>query len=158
MNSTKTPVQIVTVVFAVAMLAGYVVYSQRQQTRNVAPGSKGGVIAESKGVTAFNDGTNQPSLLTRELVASSSKSMAPLIEVQRPNPNGSRSTSAPAAMVAPGSKSEAPIFELRRLPAQPEASKVMPQAERPVPIDTRAERIRIVPRSALTNNLSSNRK
>jgi hypothetical protein len=80
------PIRILTVVFALTMMAGYVVHS-RQQTRVTAPGSKFGVLRVPGDSTSLPlVPTNQPAAAVDPVFASSSKSMAPLLKVPAPNP------------------------------------------------------------------------
>lgn len=85
------PLRILTVVFAVTMMAAYVVYS-RQQTRVVAPGSKAGVLQTGLGPAVPAGATNQAAPALESVFASSSKSMAPLLKVPAPG-----QTAQPAA-------------------------------------------------------------
>ena len=91
------PIRILTVVFALTMMAGYVVHS-RQQTRVTAPGSKFGVLRVPGDSTSLPlVPTNQPAAALDPVFASSSKSMAPLLKVPAPNqPQQQSQTSAPA--------------------------------------------------------------
>jgi hypothetical protein len=79
------------VAFALVMLAAYVVYSQKQQNRTVAPGSKvlsppetsGKSSGQSNGVAgspATSTSTNNAYSFS-EVVASSSKSISPVVKV-----------------------------------------------------------------------------
>jgi len=104
----KRTIQINTILFALIMLAAYVVYSQRQQTRTVAPSSKFMVLPEGKhGIPAA---TNR------------------VIDV---------SSNYDSTLVFPGSKSaaiftphsEAPIVLVTNVPARPPAFKVAPSSK-----------------------------
>src|SRR5215831_17540510 len=80
----KRIVQIMAVSFALVMLAGYVVYSQKQQNRTVAPGSK--VLSppesSSNGAAASGARTTTNVYSMDDVIASSSKSISPLIKVK----------------------------------------------------------------------------
>jgi len=114
MNNLRTPVQIVTVIFALTMLGAYVVYSQRQQMRNIASGSKSGFVATPETTTGLY--TNQPAAHATDFVASSSKSRAPLIEVPAWTLSSNTSPRQAPALIAPGSKSLEPIIAVRQAP------------------------------------------
>ena|SRR6185436_8694158 len=122
MNTIRTPIQIVTVIFSLTMLAGYVVYSQRHQTRTVASSSKGGVISGVNG-RPENLETNAQATLRKEFLASSSKSIQPAIDIRHlsRHENGSNQparlimpgSKSTAQLIVPGSKSRAPLIELQ---------------------------------------------
>src|SRR5205814_9676904 len=102
---SSRPFQLLTIVFALSMLMAYVVYSQRERNRTVAPGSKSMALVNPK-EPIVNRGTNQVQRATPVIVAPGSKAMAPLLDL-RPPP---AQQSAPIlisrpAMVASGSKS-----------------------------------------------------
>ena len=105
--------QIASVMLALGMLTTYVVYSQRQSARSVAPSSKLIVFDELKKPESGNKPTN--ALTHQKLaVAPGSKSMAPVVAV-RPRTSAAATNSlmsgAQRVMVAPGSKS-GPVFDL----------------------------------------------
>jgi len=127
--------RVVFVLFAFTMLTGYVVYSQRQQTRTVAPGSKVMVIDNSRELSLSPRlSTNGLLRNADRMIAPGSKSRAPLIPIQAAAPisvtpliplqaaapasaTNTKSFGAERAMVAPGSKS-GPVFDLPRAQAQ----------------------------------------
>jgi len=85
----KRIIRIVAVSFALIMLAGYVVYSQKQQNRTIAPGSK--VLSppetsrmdHSNGVVKSVAPTATNTVYDfSDVIASSSKSISPLIKVK----------------------------------------------------------------------------
>jgi hypothetical protein len=119
----KPTLRIGVVLFALTMLATYVVYSQLQQTRRVAPGSKGGTLetvrqAPSPPVTNGS--------LQRQVVAPSSKSRAPLI-LMPSAPAGRSQVEQRSELVVSGSKS-APVFDPRQAQA-PALPKLPPYQE-----------------------------
>ena len=129
----KNPLQIVTVALALTMLTAYVVYSQHQQTRNVAPGSKVMVLEGVKGPSASAGNTNNVRGRKPVAVAPGSKSLAPVLTV-RPTTLATASN-APAAvarpaMVAPGSKSAA-VFDLQQSQV-PKTPKLKPAHRAPL--------------------------
>jgi hypothetical protein len=97
----KTSFRILTIAFAITLFAAYMVYSQLQQNRSVAPSSKLMVLTEPR-----SDSTLTNLLLTRgpPPLASFSTDPAPTIEVV---------SNDYSDMVISGSKS-APAFVFRR--------------------------------------------
>src|SRR5258706_252086 len=81
-------VQILTIALGLSMLTTYVVYSQRERSRSVAPGSKSMAIIGTK------------------------ETSAPAISL-----NKNHFQSGTAGMVASGSKSTVPIFDVRPITA-----------------------------------------
>src|SRR6266850_7211559 len=108
---TRKPFQIGAVSLALTMLASYVVYSQRQGSQNVAPGSKSGgidVVLDQAAIQQQATGTNKPLHRSMTVVAPSSKSIEPILTV--PATSSSKTTkihvtNAPSQMVISGSKS-----------------------------------------------------
>jgi hypothetical protein len=108
---SRKPLQIGAVSLALTMLASYVVYSQRQGSQNVAPGSKSGaidVVLDGTAVQQQTTGTNKPLHRSLTVVAPSSKSISPVLAV--PATSSSKTTklhltNAPSAMVISGTKS-----------------------------------------------------
>jgi len=124
--------QIASVILALSMLTTFVVHSQRQSARSVAPSSKLIVLDEAKKPeTSGNKPTNA---LTRQkiAVAPGSKSMAPIVDVS-PRASASATNSqisgARRATVAPGSKS-GPVFNL------PQAQTAVRPKLTPAPVPT----------------------
>jgi hypothetical protein len=124
------PFRILTVTMALAMMTGYVVYSQREQIHSFAPGSKAGVLSgpnqkpDLMAVPLPNQAAAGPSTV----FAPGSKSIAPLIHVT--NPASAQPTNANLLQrrrIAPGSKS-APVFDFR-----PEQSGVQAPAQKTTP-------------------------
>jgi hypothetical protein len=126
----RKPVQIITVVFALTMLTAYVVRSQLQQARSVAPGSKSMALAPSSPLVSGN--TNAAQSQRPIAIAPGSKSPAPLLKLDtllpsvEPNPVESKTTSD---VIAWSSKS-ARIFDARQVQelALPKAAPVTPTA------------------------------
>jgi hypothetical protein len=135
------PIQIVTLVFALTLVATYVVYSQRQRTKTIMPAP---LAAATNGSS-----TNHVDPPRALLVAPGSKSMAPLLDVRPAKASHSAPASPPVsrpAMVAPGPKS-APVFDLRE---QPQIQKQKPTAiKRDTPRTTK-----VTAKSPLTNSLT----
>jgi hypothetical protein len=116
-------IRITTIAFALTVLTGYVVYSQRQQTHSVTRLSFPAATNKTDAQTRLKGTTNLTTAQKSALVASGSKSRAPLFEI-RPDQAGivapSSKSIAPilkihaaeGSMIAPGSKS-APVFDLR---------------------------------------------
>jgi hypothetical protein len=110
---TRKPLQIGAVSLALTMLASYVVYSQRQGSQNVAPGSKSGgidVVLDQAALQQQPTGTNKPLHRSLTVVAPSSKSIAPVLAIPATTSSKTtkvRITNAPSQMVFPGSKSAA---------------------------------------------------
>src|SRR5712672_857411 len=110
---TRKPLQIGAVSLALTMLASYVVYSQRQGSQNVAPGSKSGgidVVLDEAALQQQTTGTNKPLDRSLTVVAPSSKSIAPALAI--PPATSSKTTrphvtNAPSKMVISGTKSAA---------------------------------------------------
>jgi hypothetical protein len=109
---TRKPLQIGAVSLALTMLASYVVYSQRQGSQNVAPGSKSGgidVVLDEAALQQQATGTNKPLHRSLTVVAPSSKSIAPAFAI--PAATSSKTTrlhtNAPSKMVISGTKSAA---------------------------------------------------
>ena len=115
----KRSAQIASVMLALSMLTTYVVHSQRQSTRSVAPSSK--LILLDDGKKTETSGQQSIHSLARQnmAIAPGSKSMAPVVTV---SPRLSASATNPHAsgarrvMVAPGSKS-GPVFDLPQVQA-----------------------------------------
>ncbi|MEY2427421.1 MAG: hypothetical protein QOJ40_306 [Verrucomicrobiota bacterium] len=110
---TRRPIQILTLALAVSMLTAYVVYSQRERNRTVAPGSKSMALSGATKIpaAAYTLVTNPPGM-----VAPGSKSMEPILDLQRPHPNPSAQSTGSnpsTATVAPGSKSGR-VFDLHQ--------------------------------------------
>ena len=107
----KAIVRLGVILFSVSMLAGYVVYSQLQQ-------SKGPIVPSAP----VKPGTN---LGTGRLVAPGSKMRVPLLPAPTPAPAAApvtvrtNSPAVPPAMLFPGSKS-ARMFDLHPQPVKPE--------------------------------------
>jgi hypothetical protein len=109
---TRRPIQILTLTLALSMLTAYIVYSQRERNRTVAPGLK---------IMPLSDPakTSDPSqtLITNPpgMVAPGSKSMAPILHVQPPPAKQSTPIilNSAAAGIAPGSKS-GQVFNLQQ--------------------------------------------
>jgi hypothetical protein len=110
---TRKPLQIGAVSLALTMLASYVVYSQRQGSQNVAPGSKSGgidVVVDGAAVQQQATGTNKPLHRSLTVVAPSSKSIAPALAIPATTSSKTtkaRLTNAPSKMVISGTKSAA---------------------------------------------------
>src|SRR6266536_2371264 len=110
---TRKPVQIGTVVFALSMLAAYVVYSQRQHDRSVAPSLKGMAITTGNEPWAAAGRTNNVPDREHLTVAPGSKSDVPVLTRQPTFPAPAATASAAhvrSLMIAPGSKS-GPVFD-----------------------------------------------
>ncbi len=124
--------QIASVMLALSMLTTYVVHSQRQSARSVAPSSKLIVLDEVK--APGTSGKKSTNALTRQkiAVAPGSKSMAPIVDVSSrasaPATN-SLMSGAQRRMVAPGSKS-GPVFDL------PQAQTAVRPKLTPAPVST----------------------
>ena len=107
-------VQILTIALALSMLTTYVVYSQRERNRSVAPGSKSMALTGTKETSAPAISLNTNHLLspTSGMVASGSKSTVPVFDV-RPitAPQVADHPIQNPAVFAPGSKSGR-IFDL----------------------------------------------
>jgi hypothetical protein len=106
--------QIASVMLALSILTTYVVHSQRQSTRSVAPSSK--LIVLDEGKKPETSGKESTNALTRQkmAVAPGSKSMAPVVVVSPRTSalaTNSLTSGARRVMVAPGSKS-GPVFDL----------------------------------------------
>jgi hypothetical protein len=105
------PLQVGAVSLAISMLTSYVVYSQRQGSQNVAPGSKSGaldVVLDKAAIQQQAAGTNNPLHRSLTVVAPSSKSIAPVLAV--PATSSSKTskvlvTNTPTVMMISGSKS-----------------------------------------------------
>ncbi|MDB6026750.1 MAG: hypothetical protein JWM68_2973 [Verrucomicrobiales bacterium] len=94
---TKTAVRILVVLVAIGLLTGYVVYSQKQQNRRVAPGSKAMALIENlkkidgaKDTWALEEFSNA---IKSSISAQSSNQSKPALVQKKPE------------LVAPGSKS-----------------------------------------------------
>jgi hypothetical protein len=104
--------QIASVMLALGLLTTYVVYSQLQSARSVAPSSK--LILLDEGKKPETSGKESTNGLTRQMmtVAPGSKSMAPVVALS-PGTSASATNSldsgARRVMVAPGSK-YGPVF------------------------------------------------
>jgi hypothetical protein len=125
--------QIASVVLAVIMLTTYVVHSQRQSTRSVAPSSKLIVLDGTKETWA--SGRKPTNALTGQkiAVAPGSKSMAPIVDVHPRTPASATNAALPDArrvMVAPGSKSGL-VFDL------PQSQTAVRPKVTPAPIPTK---------------------
>ena len=79
---SSSPFRILTVIFAVGMMTGYVVYS-RQQSRSTAPGSKADIWHAAESFSLDSAPSTNDSL-PKEVFASSSKSIAPALKVKPP--------------------------------------------------------------------------
>jgi len=118
---TKKSIRIVSVLFSMTMMAGYVVHSQLQHSRSVAPSSKLGTLSDTSwqgggsGTAATKD--KLPTSNSLRAVAPGSKSLAPVLEV-RPTQPGS---SFPGRQIAPGSKSAA-VFDFSQKQAPEKAA------------------------------------
>src|SRR5215468_1022867 len=111
---SRKPFQIGAVSLALTMLASYVVYSQRQGSQNVAPGSKSGaidIVPDKAAIQQQTAGTNRPLHRSLTVVAPSSKSISPVLAVPGASSKTTKVhlTNAPNPMLFPGSKS-APVF------------------------------------------------
>ena len=112
---TRKSVQIATVVFALFVLAAYVVYSQQQHNRSVAPSSKYIAITPGKEHPAVAIASRSNNVPDRERVtiAPGSKTQVPALTLQPtylfPASNAP-AAQARSSMIAPGSKS-APVFD-----------------------------------------------
>ena len=121
--------QIASVIFALGMLTTYLVYSQRQPARSVAPSSKLILLDEFK---QWGTSGNQPTnVLIRDkiAVAPGSKSMAPILAIRPSTPVGATNalmSGAQRMMVAPGSK-YGPVFDA------PKVQAVIQQRQTPSP-------------------------
>ena len=104
-------IRIVTVIFSITMMAGYVVHSQLQQSRSLAPSSKLGLLSDASNPVKT---TNH----SRKAVAPGSKSLAPVLALQ---PATNPSTRAPRSEIAPGSK-YAPVFSFDQGPRPQKAA------------------------------------
>ena len=119
--------QIASVMLALSMFTTYVVYSQRQSARSVAPSSKLILLDEGqKPQTSVKESTNG---LSRQkmAVAPGSKSMAPVVALSPRTSALATNSLTPGArrvMVAPGSKYGA-VFDL------PQAQAVRPKLTPP---------------------------
>jgi hypothetical protein len=108
---TRKPLQIGAVSLALTLLASYVVYSQRQGSQNVAPGSKSGgidVVLDQTVIQEPKASTNRPLHRSLTVVAPGSKSMSPILAVPATTSSKAtkvRGTNAPSQMVISGSKS-----------------------------------------------------
>jgi len=110
---TRKSVQIVTVVFALFVLTAYVVYSQHQHNRSVAPSSKYIALTPGKEAPAAASRSNNVPDPEQVTVASGSKTRVPVVTLQPTFPVPASNTPAAQArslMLAPGSKS-APVFD-----------------------------------------------
>jgi hypothetical protein len=143
------PTQIVTLVFALTLVATYVVYSQRQRAKTITPASLAAATNGFNGGSVGGTSTNHIDSPRALLVAPGSKSMAPLLDVRPAKASHSAPDSPPVsrpAMVAPGPKS-APIFDLRE---QPQIQKQKPTA---IKRDT-PRTMKVTAKSPLTNSLT----
>jgi hypothetical protein len=109
---TRKPLQVGAISLALTMLASYVVYSQRQGSQNVAPGSKSGaidIVPDKAALQQQTASTNRPLHRSLTVVAPSSKSMSPVLAVPAASSKTTKIhvTNAPSPMVFPGSKSAA---------------------------------------------------
>jgi len=121
--------QIASVMLALSMLTTYVVYSQRQPARSVAPSSK--LILLDEGKKPETSGKESTNALTRQkmAVAPGSKSMAPVVAVSPRKSALATNSLTPGArrlMVAPGSKS-GPVFDLPQAQAAVRLKLAPPQ-------------------------------
>ena len=112
---SKKPIQILTVIFALGLLAAYVVYSQGRQTpQTVLPSSKLRMIDGAAQISALeakagtNTATSQPptSLPQDMTVLSSSKVLVPVVS-NPPAASQPAASSNPSRIVIGGSKSTA---------------------------------------------------
>jgi uncharacterized membrane protein len=105
-------VRIATIAFALTVLTGYVVYSQRQQARFVIRASLSAATNGTAARTAAGPSTNPAPAQKAVMIAPGSKVMAPILDIHRGN----------SGLIAPGSKSAA-VFDLRdrTKSAQPKA-------------------------------------
>jgi len=111
---TKKSVRVAAVLFSMTMLAGYVVHSQLEHSRNIASSSKAGILRAASeqgdsGAAASVNSTNN----VQRAVAPGSKSLAPVLQVRQK----SSASKAEQRQVAPGSKSAAVFnFEQAQVP------------------------------------------
>lgn len=110
---TRKPFQIGAVSLALTMLASYVVYSQRQGSQNVAPGSKSGaidIVTDKAAIQQQTATTNRPLHRSLTVVAPSSKSISPALVIP-PTTSSKTSkflvTNTPSKMVISSTKSAA---------------------------------------------------
>src|SRR5262245_33542776 len=107
----KRMIRFMAVAFALVMLAAYVVYSQKQQTRTVAPGSKVLSPPETSGRSNPSNGVKSTMVPTptnydfSDVIASSSKSISPVVKV-KPTPVPTATTPAPSSDWIPASTSK----------------------------------------------------
>jgi hypothetical protein len=107
--TTRKPFQIGALSLALTMLASYVVYSQRQGSQNVAPGSKSAaidIVPDKPALQQQTAGTNRLLHRSSTVVAPSSKSISPVLAVPAAS-SKVHVTNAPGPMLFPGSKSAA---------------------------------------------------
>jgi hypothetical protein len=129
---SRKPLQVGAVSLALTMLTSYVVYSQRQGSQNVAPGSKSAAIDVVLDKTAIQEqaaGTNKPLHRSLTVVAPSSKSIAPVVAIPATSSSKIskvRITNAPSQMVISSSKS-AMVFHPK------DVTNLMPNTA-PVPV------------------------
>ncbi len=98
---TATVVRAMTICLALTMLTSYVLYSQLTQNRSVAPGSKSDVIRVQKiSRAAEKPLTSSIRPASSEVIASSSKSRAPLITLPAPLFESLVSTNSPPVPTA----------------------------------------------------------
>jgi hypothetical protein len=100
---------------ALAMMTGYVVYSQRDQARSFAPGSKSDILsgANPSASLAAVPSTNQVEAPSSAVFAPGSKSIAPLIHVPPPASVQPIEAGQRRLKIAPGSKSAA-VFDFQQ--------------------------------------------
>jgi hypothetical protein len=121
------PVQILVIVTALSILAGYVVYSQRQHPRSLAPNSKFQLINSKveNSLPRKVPATNQLGNSSSTLLAPDSKVLAPVLKIapriSLTETNGLPPKSS-SRTVFPGSKS-APVFDFQQTELPPKSER-----------------------------------
>jgi len=124
--------QIASVMLALGMLTTYVVYSQLQSTRSVAPSSKLILLDEAKRPEISSKKPTNALARQKIAVAPGSKSMAPVVAVSPRTPAAATNSLPPMAqhvMVAPESKYR-PVIDL------PQAQTAVGPKLSPIPVQT----------------------
>jgi hypothetical protein len=108
---TSKPLQILTVAFALSLLAAYVVHSQRQQARTVAPGSKSRVLDE---LPPQRTPAAPKSVMTETQFTVAPGSKGGVVRLAEPALQRSGAQAEPSSgVIAPGSKSFTPLLKIQ---------------------------------------------